>query len=96
MRTDMTPGPENISIRNKVSLRLAGSRLTGIMLLAVLSFICSGCSLADIRKQSHAMGSLRRIEGSVERATGKQGQIYVLLFRGSFRQPDWSTGLRQA
>jgi uncharacterized protein (DUF2141 family) len=60
---------------------VAGSRLTGIILLAVLSFICSGCALLELRKQSDAIGSLRCIEGTVKRATGKQGQLYVLLFR---------------
>jgi len=77
----MTPRSEHISIWNKGSLHLVGSRLTGIILLAVLSFTCSGCALIEIRKQSDAIGSLRSIGGTVKRATGKQGQIYVLLFR---------------
>jgi pimeloyl-ACP methyl ester carboxylesterase len=59
-----------------------GGRLTGILLLAVIVFVCSGCSLLEIRKQSRAMGSVRSIQGTVKRSADRRGQIYVQLFQG--------------
>lgn len=59
-----------------------GGRWAGLLLLAVIVFVSSGCSLLEMRKQSQAMGSVRSIQGTVKRATDRRGQIYVQLFQG--------------